>query len=142
MGKVEYTDKSKAWLAKLDQEIDRAVGAAGEFLAQTIQDQMPGQGASVLPGTGGDTGKRAKYTPSNPGNPPGIRTNRLKSSITSQKTGKKKQRSVGTNVGYALPLERGTVKMQARPFMRPGLDAAKRPMLRVFISTLRRGMKQ
>ena len=142
MGKVEYTDKSKQWLAKLDIQVDKAVGATGEFLAQSIQDTMPGQGATVKPGTGGDTGVRAKYTPSNPGNPPGIRTNRLESSITSQKTGKKKQRAVGTNVGYAMSLERGTVKMQARPFMRPGLDAAKKPILRVFLNALKRGMKQ
>lgn len=138
MGKVEYTDKSKKWIADLVNDVDFAIGPTGDFLAQTIQDTMPGQGASVLPGTGGDTGVKAEYTPSNPGNPPGVRTNRLKGSISSNKTGKKMQREVGTNVGYAKPLERGTSKMQARPFMGPGLDLAKKPMLRVFINTLRR----
>ena len=141
MGKVEYTDKSKQWLAQLQADVDIAVGAAGDHLAQTIQDTMPGQGASVVAGTGGDTGVKAEYIPSNPGNPPGVRTNRLKGSISSNKTGKKMQREVGTNVGYAMPLERGTSKMPARPFMGPGLDLAKKPMLRVFINTLRRRRK-
>ena len=181
---VEYTDKSKPWIAKLDQVVDQSVGAAGEFLAQTVQDQMPGGGASVKDGTGGDTGVRGEYTASSAGNPPGVRTNRLKSSITSQKTGKKKERSVGTNVEYArihefggtinhpggtrffikdgkfipvsekkalelalqgkrLPVTKPhTITIPARPFMAPGLDAAKKPMLRVFLNTLRRGMKQ
>jgi HK97 gp10 family phage protein len=134
---VEYTDKSKQWLAGLQGDVDVAVGATGEFLAQTIQDQMPGAGAAVIEGTGGGTGVKGKYIPSNPGSPPGVRTNRLKGSITSNKTGKKMQRAVGTNVGYAFPLEMGTTKMPRRPFMRPGLDAAKKPMLRVFINTLK-----
>ena len=138
MGKVEYTDKSKQWLAKLEADVDVAVGAAGDFLSQTIQDTMPGQGAAVVAGTGGDTGVKAEYIPSSPGSPPGVRTNRLKGSISSNKTGKKMQREVGTNVNYAMPLERGTSKMPARPFMGPGLDLAKKPMLRVFLNTLKR----
>lgn len=138
MGKVEYTDKSKQWLAKFEKDVDIAVGAAADKLAQTVQDQMPGAGSAVIEGTGGSTGVRAKYIPSTPGAPPGVRTNRLKGGISANKTGKKMQRVVGTNVNYALALEKGTTKMPARPFMRPGLDAAKKPMLRVFINTLKR----
>ncbi len=140
MGKMEYTDNSKPFLTKLEREVENALDPTGDFLAQTIQDQMPGAGASVVEGTGGDTGVKGKYIPSNPGNPPGVRSNRLKGSITSQKAGKLR-RAVGTNVGYARHLEFGTSKMAARPFMDPGLEAAKKPMLRVFINNLRRGMK-
>lgn len=138
MGKVEFTDNSKAWLAKLEKDVDAGIAATGDFLAQTIQDQMPGQGAAVVQGTGGDSGVRARYTASSPGNPPGVRTNRLKGGISSNKTGKKMQRVVGTNVNYARHLEFGTVKMAARPFMRPGFEAAKKPMLRVFLNTVKR----
>lgn len=152
MGKVEFTDNSAKFLAKLQREVDRAVGASSDELAQTIQNQMPGQGAAVVDGTGGDTGIRAKYIPSNPGSAPGIRTNRLKGSIAAVKR-KSMSWSVGDNkipapvgkaigpVKYAKHLEFATSKMPARPFMRPGLDAAKKPMLRVFINTLKRGMK-
>lgn len=99
---IEYTDNSKAWFAKLDKVVDLAVEKAGDVLAQGIQDGMPGSGASK---TG--EGKNAVYTPSAPGSPPGIRTNRLKGAITSQKNGKKHQRSVGTNVEYAKIQEFG-----------------------------------
>lgn len=106
---VRYTDNSAAFLRKLEGEVDKAVGLAAEFLVQGIQDTMPGQGASVLPGTGGDTGVRGEYNPSNPGQPPGVRTARLKNSIASVKTGKAMQRQVGTNVGYARIHEKGGI---------------------------------
>lgn len=104
---VRFEDNSAAFLRKLEAAVDKGVGAASEFLVQGIQDTMPGQGASVLPGTGGDTGVRGEYTPSNPGQPPGVRTARLKNSIASVKTGKAMQREVGTNVGYARIHEKG-----------------------------------
>lgn len=106
---VEYTDNSEAFLRKLDAAVERGVGRAGEYIAQGIQDTMPGQGASVIAGTGGDTGVKGKYTPSNPGNAPGVRTARLKNSIASVKTGNKHQRAVGTNVSYARIHEKGGV---------------------------------
>ena len=106
---VQYTDKSAAFLEKLEAAADVAVGYAAERLVQGIQDTMPGQGASVLPGTGGDTGVKGKYTPSNAGNAPGVRTARLKNSIASVKTGKKMQRAVGTNVKYARIHEKGGI---------------------------------
>lgn len=138
---VEYTDNSEAFLKRLENALDKGVGMAAEFLVQGIQDTMPGQGASVKPGTGGDTGVRAEYTPSNPGQPPGVRTNRLKGSIASVKTGKKMQRAVGTNVNYALPLERGTSRMAARPYMSVGLNASKRGMMAQFNRTVKRLLK-
>jgi hypothetical protein len=136
---VRYTDKSAAFLKKLEGATDKGVGAAAEFLVQGIQDTMPGQGASAAD-TNGD-GRLDRFTPSNPGNPPGVRLVRLKNSIASTKTGKKMQRQVGTNVGYALPLERGTAKMHARPFMSTGLDASKRGMLAAFKRTAGRAFK-
>jgi len=38
---------------------------------------------------------------------------------------------VGTNVEYAIPLEYGTSKMAARPFMRPMLENDKKKIARI-----------
>ena len=138
---VQYTDKSAAFLEKLEAAADVAVGYAAEYLVQGIQDTMPGQGAAVVEGTGGDTGIKGEYIASNPGQPPGVRTARLKNSIASVKTGKKMQRAVGTNVQYALPLERGTQKMAPRPFMSTGLEASKKGMLAQFKRAMGRAFK-
>lgn len=138
---VEYTDNSAAFIKRLEKAADVGVGRAAEFLVQGIQDTMPGQGASVLPGTGGDSGVRGKYNPSNPGQPPGVRTARLKNSIASVKTGKPMQREVGTNVSYALALEKGTSKMTQRPFMVVGLESSKRGMLAQFERVVGRAFK-
>ena len=138
---MTFEDRSAKFLADLEVKADLAVATAAEFLTQGIQDTMPGAGASVQPGTGGDTGVKAQYTPSLPGNAPGVRTNRLKGSIASVKTGKKMQRSVGTNVGYARSLEFGSVKMESRPFMAPGLRNSKAGMLQQFKRVMKRGLK-
>ena len=138
---VQYTDKSEAFLKKLEAAADVAVGYAAERLVQGIQDTMPGQGAAVVEGTGGDTGIKGEYIASNPGQPPGVRTARLKNSIASVKTGQKMQRAVGTNVNYALPLEKGTSKMAPRPFMSPGLEASKKGMLAAFKRSMGRAFK-
>jgi phage gpG-like protein len=99
---VQYTDKSEAFLKKLEAAADVAVGYAAERLVQGIQDTMPGQGAAKV-----GVGKDAVYTPSNPGTGPGVRTNTLKGSITSVKTGQKMQRAVGTATKYARIHEKG-----------------------------------
>ena len=138
---MQYTDKSAAFLEKLESAADVAVGYAAEYLVQGIQDTMPGQGAAVVEGTGGDTGIKGEYIASNPGQPPGVRTARLKNSIASVKTGKKMQRAVGTNVQYALPLERGTQKMAPRPFMSTGFEASKKGMLAQFKRAMGRAFK-
>ena len=101
---VQYTDKSAAFLEKLEAAADVAVGYAAERLVQGIQDTMPGQGASKV-----GVGKDAVYTPSNVGTGPGVRDTRLKNSIMSVKTGKKMQRAVGTDVKYARIHEKGGI---------------------------------
>ena len=159
MGKVEYTDKSKQWLDKLDIQVDKAVGKASAHGAQIIRDQIPGGGFSVVEGTGGDTGKRGRYIPSNPGNAPGWRTGRLRESIAAVKRKNKvwvvgdtrtpktvkdkfSKKTIAGPVKYARHLEFGTGKMAARPFIRPGFEEAKKPMFKTFFNTLKRGMKQ
>lgn len=104
---VRWEGRSDEFLAKVDKAAEKALFRACGVLVQGVQDGMPGAGASVLAGTGGDTGTAAKYTSSSPGNPPGVRNaSGLKNSIRQERVGKLKRR-VGTNVKYARIHELG-----------------------------------
>jgi HK97 gp10 family phage protein len=79
---------------------------------------------------GGRTYQRGSksHTASTPGSPPAIDYGNLINSVQSKRDGK--DAVVFTNAESAPPLEFGTAKMQARPFMRPAaenfkVDAAK-----------------
>ena len=75
-------------------------------------------------------------SPSSPGEPPGKITGTLGRSITHEvekKPGRIVGR-VGTNITYAVPLEFGTSKMAARPFIRPGLERNKERVGRIIAS--------
>lgn len=73
----------------------------------------------------------APYSPSSPGQPPGVDTGTLKNSI---RTGKVKARVYKTiaRTDYAAHLEYGTTnkdgstRMAARPFMRPAVERTKK----------------
>jgi len=66
-------------------------------------------------------------SPSAPGEPPGAKTGTLRRSITWEidKKGNELIGRIGTNLIYSLPLEFGTSKMSARPFLRPALEKNK-----------------
>lgn len=59
-----------------------------------------------------------------PGDPPKVKTGRLRASITHRLSYEDKEivGEVGTNVEYAGWLEYGTSRMAARPFLGPALD--------------------
>jgi hypothetical protein len=65
--------------------------------------------------------------PSTPGGGPAVRTGRLRGSITWRlgADGISPYVDVGSGVYYAPYVEMGTSRMQARPFLRPGLQAAR-----------------
>lgn len=63
-------------------------------------------------------------SPSSPGDPPGVVTGYLKNSIQARKERPKHWAVYGAN--YGLYLEYGTVRMAARPFVRPAVWAIKR----------------
>lgn len=65
--------------------------------------------------------------PSVPGGGPAVRTGRLRGSITWRvgEDGVSPYVDVGSAVFYAPFVELGTSKMQARPFLRPALEAAR-----------------
>jgi hypothetical protein len=67
------------------------------------------------------------HTASAPGQPPATDTGRLAASIV-EELGRDEHglvERIGTDVDYALPLELGTRNMEPRPFLRPGLQAAR-----------------
>jgi HK97 gp10 family phage protein len=76
------------------------------------------------PGSGESYGN---HRASAPGEPPAVDTGRLRNSIDyalgTESTGA--YVDVGTNVDYAPPLEHGTSRMAARPFMRPATEETK-----------------
>lgn len=140
---VVYEDKSGPWLKKVEAACDApggALDAATLFLSTAMAESMPGEGAAVVAGTGGDTGRRAKYIPSTPGQPPGVRTNRLRGSMAHARIGTLRW-AAGTNVSYAKHLEFGTSKMAARPFMRPALYGNTKGILKVFNARFAQLMK-
>jgi len=61
------------------------------------------------------------HVPSEPGQPPNADTHLLDRSIETVQTGPLKV-AVSANAPYAIPLEFGTSKMAARPFMAPALQ--------------------
>lgn len=65
--------------------------------------------------------------PSAPGQGPGVRTGRLRASITYRAglDGLSPFVDIGTAVTYAPYLELGTKNMAARPFLRPALESAR-----------------
>jgi len=127
-------------LREIERESEKALNAAAEVVRTGVVKTMPGKGAGVVTGTGGDTGIRGKYRASNPGQPPGIRSGRLVNSISNEKAGRLR-RAVGTNVSYAPHLEYGTSKMAARPFMGLGLSRSRDKAIKVFRSTLRKALR-
>jgi len=112
------------YTARLLDAADKAVARVAAELASDAAGKMPGAGAAKMATRTG----RVKYIPSTPGQPPGVRNDDLRGSITWAKSGKLRYR-VGTNVKYGRWLEFGTtgmggdtIRMPARPFLRPTLD--------------------
>lgn len=94
--------------SKLDRIIAESPQRATDFVEATAR-----MGQAHVMDSFGDDG-----SPSSPGGVPGIDTGALKNSISVTETGTL-SRSISVGVEYGLPLEFGTTKMAARPFMLP-----------------------
>lgn len=106
---VTIEDRSDEFLRKLTSAIEDehgALDAATQFAASKTRESMPGAGANVFPGTGGDTGVAGKYKSSTPGQPPGVRDGILRGSIKNAKVGPLRW-AFGTNIEYAKIQEFG-----------------------------------
>ena len=137
--KLEWNGKQR--LDEIEKAMEVALDEAAEVVENEIRTSMPGAGAQVVPGTGGDGKVKAKFIPSNPGNPPGVRKSGedskwLQASITRERP-RRLTRLVGTPVDYAEYLEKGTSKMPERPFLLPGLKASRKRAGRRFRKVLK-----
>jgi HK97 gp10 family phage protein len=117
-------------------------GTSDEILGQSLL-----AGAFVLEGKlkqgfhGAKSGRiykrgRKFHTASAPGQTPAIDYGALLSSIASQRSGN--SAIVFTDKAYAPPLEFGTAKMAARPFMRPTLDKHREEIQKTVAASVRR----
>jgi len=108
----------RAALAALPGGVDAALDRVAIAMTADIQ-------RSFKPGTGREY-RRGSVThrASAPGQPPAVDTGRLRASITWRRGGTHKTnwRDVGTNVLYAVELEKGTSKTAPRPFMLPAAE--------------------
>lgn len=75
---------------------------------------------------------------SKPGEPPRKREGTLHDNITYEMVGPTTAR-VGTSLDYGYWLEWGTVKMAARPWLRPGLAANAKRIKDIVVAYLRKG---
>ncbi len=113
--------------------------------------------AKRIMGTGVTSGKKIRrsgtgasrkfHRPSAPGEPPAIDTGILRSSVSheikleglsingfvgSDIDHIRKRSDIGTDVEYGFYLEVGTIKMRARPWLRPALRRSENGILRIF----------
>lgn len=145
MAKVQLD--AAAFRAKLASAVVPAMdkGALG-LVGQLRVDVGKSARVSAVGARGGPKGGRSAaayaYEASKPGEPPRKRTGTLQKSIAREVAVEDGGRSVvarvGTNVPYARPLEFGTRKMAARPFLRPALAAYLRTFERIVAADLKR----
>lgn len=119
---VKFINKTNQVAAKIDAGLARNLQNATIFLANEVKKTLSGQRSGKtyrVPGT-----KRKWYTASAPGEPPAVRTGRLRSSIKHKLIRRPfaHEGVVGTDVEYSTHLEYGTHKMAARPFLVPTFE--------------------
>lgn len=120
----------------------QAAGATDEMIVQgALAGALVLEGAvkvSMQNSHGGRTYARGQksHVASAPGQPPAIDYGVLINSIQSKED--KGGAMVFTNAEAAVPLEFGTARMQARPFMRPGAENNKEAIIHAVAVTVKR----
>lgn len=134
MSKVDGVNELLAKLSKLENASDH-MGKACLAGALVLESRIK---ISMQKSHGGRRYKRGgkQHVASAPGQAPAIDYGFLINSI--QSTQEQNGASVWTNAEYAPPLEFGTARMGARPFMRPGLDNNVAEILKAVEVTARR----
>jgi phage gpG-like protein len=103
-----YESEIESVKAKVYRANDVALGRVALEASRLIRASMPGAGASASDSLGRGTGQNDTFTPSSPGNPPGVRSGELQRSIAFEQ----EQRGrwvVSTNWPYAMIHEYGGV---------------------------------
>lgn len=110
-------------LKDVERGLEQIAIAGGLVLEGSIKREM----ATKKSGREYPRGGRV-HVASAPGESPAPDTGALLNSIQTeveQSSSSSATVIVGTNMEYAVPLEEGTARMAARPFMRPGLERSK-----------------
>ncbi len=134
MARVRGAGKVEARLRRLQPEAVRAVGMALFEGAEIIKAE-----AQVSITTGAVSGKN--HVPSAPGEPPNEDTGDLRRGIISTQPAPLRA-LVSSTAPYSAPLEFGTSKMAARPFMGPAARKMKDEvvaLVRAAVSRVTRG---
>lgn len=97
---VKITDNSGEFAKALPEQIEQALTAIGIAAESNAKKEIT---KAVY-----DTPERGY-----------VRTGRLRNSITHAVEKSEQAVYIGSNVGYAAPVELGTSKMRARPYLRP-----------------------
>lgn len=123
------------FVARTAAKAERGVSAAAHVVEQRAQEKLrePGSGRMY------PRGKTRSHRASAPGEAPASDTGRLLGSLNTE-TRRERDAVVGVvsaTAEYALPLELGTEKIAARPFMVPSLSEMKDRALSAFVANAR-----
>lgn len=114
----------------MTREIEKALFAGGQLIESE---------ARLSISRGAVSGKG--HVPSSPGEPPNYDTGVLSNNIETAKAGVLRV-TVSSNAPYSSPLEFGTSKMAARPFLRPARDKQRPAVKRLVEEGLNRIVKR
>lgn len=112
--------------AAMVREVGKAVYAAADYL--TVEAQVSISEGAV---------SGANHTPSAPGQPPNYDTGHLANNIKTHRTGPLTAES-SSEAEYAVPLEVGTSKMAARPYMTPAAQKTRPEAQRLVAAAVKR----
>lgn len=111
------------------REVGKALFAAGEMIQVEAQISIT---------SGAVSGKR--HQPSKPGDPPNQDTGALANNIETVQVAPLVV-EVSSNAPYAAPLEFGTSRMEARPYMAPARDAKRQEVTQLIRKAVDRAVK-
>lgn len=115
---------------EMKREVGRALFAAGELVQTEAQISIT---------RGAVSGKG--HVPSAPGEPPNADTHHLADNIETTQPAIDRV-LVSSNATYSAPLEFGTSKMAARPFMRPARDKKRKEVQRMVQQAMNRVVRR
>ena len=127
---VEFVTRSRQVLRALDRMQTTRMQMACIHLQNEIKRTLSGPRSGKkyrVPGT------KRYYTASAPGEPPAVRTGRLRNSIKYKlvRGFMRAKGEVGSSLDYAAQLEFGTSKMAPRPYLRPTYEKERQTIKRI-----------
>jgi hypothetical protein len=116
-------------VGRISDALDERVAIAGNMIRNDVVARLGGKRSGrmyTVPGTKSTKRRRGgkKYRASKAGEAPAVRTGDLRRSIkvAHHRTARTARAEVGSDLVYAVFLEKGTRRLEARPFLRPALD--------------------